>query len=300
MALRCCIALTLVTSALALPAMAWAHGGIPMEIAALDDKLAAQPDHAGWLVERAALLRRRGDPVAALVDLEDAYEADPELDTIALERGHVLGDLGLFEPAEWDLSAYLERHPKHVKALLTRARVHQRAGHTDAARRDYRHALALEPSVDAVTALGRLEEQAGDWEAAKAAYDQGLEALGDALVLRMALVRALTTLRDYDRALEVLDAVIAKARVPADLRLTRAEVLAAAGREDEARKERETALSELDAALIKRPSMLRRLSRAKALLALDREEEARPELEDLVETAPDLEEARELLHRARR
>ncbi|MCA9622241.1 MAG: hypothetical protein KC731_24625, partial [Myxococcales bacterium] len=190
----------------ATPTDAWAHGGVPAEIAALDAKLegdTTDAERAARLTERASLYVRRRDFAAAFADLNEAYDLAPEHAAILYERGRLFAAVDLATAAEWDLSGFLALEPRHVKARLARARVREGAGHIADARADYAAAFAVEPSLDASLGLGGLERKAGDLDAAAAAYERGLDALGDALALRVALVEVETERRHYDRALEL-------------------------------------------------------------------------------------------------
>ena len=258
----------------------------------------AEGERADWLAERAALHRMRGDYGSALADLNDAYDLDPELDAICLQRGLVLSQLG-FDEGEDDLSDYISLHPDHVRALMARAKHRRADGRLDGARQDYRRAIDLGASLDAYLALGKLDEDDDKLDDAAACYEKGLKALNGAHVLKLALVRVETARRNYARAIEVVDTMLASAAFKADALLRRADIHEAAGHEHKARADRIEALRLIDEGLVKRPTALRRLARARALLALNRAAEGMSQLEDVVDRAPDLEEARQLLQDAR-
>jgi tetratricopeptide (TPR) repeat protein len=275
------------------------HGGIPKEIAALDVKLAGDSERADWWVERATLERLRGDYGAALADLNEAADLEPDLPTLCLERGRVLAIFGYNAEAESDLDYFLATSPRHARALADRAAIRAALGHDDLARADYEAALAIGKSIDVYLALGKLLERGDKLDDAAQCYSKGLGVLSDAVVLKLALIRVETERRNYKRAIQLVDTIIASSAVRADGLLHRAEILEKAGKEAEARRDRLAALEEVNRAMKKRPSALRRLTRAKILLALDRHEEGIDELESVNEQAPNLEEARELLRSAR-
>jgi tetratricopeptide (TPR) repeat protein len=236
-------------------ATAWAHGGIPKEIAALDAKLSSRPDQADVLTQRAALYRLRGDYGAALADLNDAYELEPELPEICYQRGLILGVLGYALAADGDLSSFLELRPDHARALVARARVRSASGRISEARRDYQHALAVAPTVDTFLALGQLEEDNDERERAAHCYEKGLGALSDAIVLKLALIRVETDRRNYARAIELVDTLIANAGFKADALLRRADIYEVAGKQELAHRDRIEALRQIDEGLAKRSAL---------------------------------------------
>ncbi|MBW2454869.1 MAG: hypothetical protein JRI68_10175, partial [Deltaproteobacteria bacterium] len=177
-------------------------------IAALDDKLAQDPDRVDWLLERAALHRLGGDFGAALADLNEAHELDPELPEVCLERGQVLAALGYPLAAESDLSLFLAIRPDSVRALAVRGRLLALMGLPARARADFEAALALAPTAELYLGLCQLDLDSGDLDDAASCYSRGLGELRDAVVLRHALARVETDRRNYDRAVALRDQLI--------------------------------------------------------------------------------------------
>lgn len=275
-----------------------AHEGLPADLARLDARLATRPHDIELLLDRSVVNRRLGDFPAALADLEQVAVLAPGNRRLLVERALTAFAMKDLIRAETDLDLFLSSGSGSVEAFRTRAQLREATGRPGQAIEDYEAALRLAPSPELYLARGRLQEATGALDAAAQGYEEGLRRLGGAVVLRLALVRADARLGRYDQAIALVDEVLPSLQVRADWLLQRAELHAAAGRPRDARRDRETALAELDSLLRERSSALWLVSRAKAYLALRREREAVADLERATKLAPRLDEAWELLRQA--
>jgi tetratricopeptide (TPR) repeat protein len=118
----------------------------------------------------------------ALDSLERAVAADPGLDEARLRQGRVLWHLGKGDEARAAFETVIERSREDTTLHLARmflGRVHQDARREDQARREYRAALALQPtSQGAAIALADALQLAGEPEAARAVIEAALAAAG--------------------------------------------------------------------------------------------------------------------------
>lgn len=274
---------------------AYAHEGVNAEIAALGRKIEKDPRNATLYIERAALLRREALFVRALADLAAAQKIDPNRSEITLEKGLTLAAKGDAKEAETLLSTFLSTGKPSAKAFAARARLREHAQRFAEARTDYARAVALDPSPDLFLARGRMDEKLVHWDEAAQGYEEGMRKLSGAVALRLALIRVENKRGHYDRAIALVDEILPNLPIKSDWLLLRADQHAAAGRPEQARQDRETALHEADQRLTLRPTDFTRLTRARALVALGRKQEATLEVESVVAHAPNLEEARVLL-----
>lgn len=278
---------------------AYAHEGVNEEIANLAAKIQKSPQNVALYLERAALLRRERQFVAALEDLAMAQKLAPDRREIALEKGLTLAATGQVKDAEALLTVYLSAGLPSVPAFLARGKIREQTQRYAEARADYAAAVALQPNPDSFLARGRMDEALSHWDDAAAGYEEGLRVLSGAVVLRLALVRVENRRGHYDRAIALVDEILPNLSFKADWLLLRAEQHAAAARPEKARKDREDALQEADERLARRPNDLARITHVKALQALGRSNDALREIESVVQHAPNWEEARVLRDRMR-
>ncbi len=185
-----------------------------------------------------------------------------------LQYALCLSALGRRRPAERALSELLAVAPTLMPALVERARLRQADGRLDAARADLDAAIALGATPDLVLERGRLDQRRGRLDDEAAGYEQGLTALGSAVVIELMLVDVERRRDAPERALARLDTLLASDPHRADWILLRAEILDQLGQAPAATVERLRALTEADAALHRRPTTLHRVTLARAFFAL--------------------------------
>jgi tetratricopeptide (TPR) repeat protein len=213
---------------------------------------------------------------------------------VAAERGMTLSALGRDREAEVELSRFVAAGGT-APTFAERAKVRERLGRYNDAVSDYGSAIAFRPDIELYIDRGSLQESRGDLAGAAAGYEDGRKKLGDAVTLDLALIRVEIARKRFPAALALIDAQLDRAPVKTDWYLRRADVLAAAGRKDEALADRQAALREAEAAVDRNGSGLSLYSRAKAQAALGRVEDAKQDLELVLEKSPRFAEAREML-----
>jgi len=199
-----------------------------------DARLAEQPDDVQALMGRAQVARRKGERSDALTLFEAAARAPGAHEWAVLEYAEELKEAGRRDDARRALEAEIARrdHPRlHLRlGLLARE-----AGDVQAARAAFAKALDIAPDFDEARIELAIEDfRQGDAERAIAAVKALLAARPDH-------ARALTTLADFAEQIDDMDSAAelrrdAVARDPANLwtRLQLAETLAKLGRGDEA------------------------------------------------------------------
>lgn len=239
-----------------------AHEGEASRVALLDAAIAEHPDSITLRIERAQSLYRLRRHEDALKDLERAG-AHP--DALRL-RGLVLHALG--RDAESAARAFLDGNPPSDDVLRVLSEVLEAKGDLRGAADAEARVAELKPSPDAFLRRGRLLEQAGSPREAAEAYRAGIAKLGDAHVLREALVRVLVDEKDGQGA---LDAIAPMMRAPSvETWLLHARVAEVLGLHALARVDRLMALALVEAQLAKRPSEMGKALRARVLTSLER------------------------------
>jgi tetratricopeptide (TPR) repeat protein len=273
---------------------AGAHPGLHHDISAATAAIEKEPRRADLYVDRAFLERLDEELDASLADLDRARDLDASNLRVAAERGMTLSALERDREAEVELSRFLV-HGGTAPTFAERAKVRERLGRYNDAISDFGSAIALRPDIELYIDRGLLQESRGDLAGAAAGYEDGRKKLGDAVTLDLALIRVETARRRTASALALVDAQLDRAPVKTDWYLRRADVLAAAGRNDEALANRQAALREAEAAVDRTGSGLSLYSRAKAQAALGRVDDARQDLALVLEKSPRFAEAREML-----
>jgi tetratricopeptide (TPR) repeat protein len=198
--------------------------------------------------------------------------------------------------AELDSLVNTESDVVRATALAERGQIRARTGRTDEAITDLTAAIGIRPSLELYLARGRLHESTGQAAAAAAGYREAISRLGPVPALTQALLRVQTGQGHYQSALSVVDQQLARTPMKTTLLLRRAEILAGSGQQAQAQTELAKALEESNRALQKRITGLNLLSRAKVLMAMGRFEEARSDLENCLSLAPMFAECAQLLN----
>jgi len=277
-----------------LAAPAAAHPGLHHDIAGASEAIDREPLRAELYVARAYLERLDEEYDSALADVGRALELDPANLPAFAERGMTLSALGRDAEADAALTRFVQAGGTGP-TFAERAKVRERQGRKNEAIADYTSAIALRPDVEFYLTRGAIQESIHDLAAAATGYRDGREKLGHAVTLDLALIRVETARKRYSAALAVIDEQLASAAVKTDWYLRRAEVLTAAGRSNEARVARATALEQANLAVAQNASGIHLFSRAKVQAALGRVEDAKHDLELVLEKSPRFAEARELL-----
>lgn len=275
-------------------AAGWGHEGIHHDVERESAALHEDPSDIGALTRRARYYRLEGELDASLADLDRARELAPASLEVALQRGLTLSALGRDGAAEAELDRVLRGGPD-ASAFAARARIRARGGRPGPAISDLDAAIGLEPGVDLYLERGRLQEAEDRLDDAARGYREGIERLGDAVLLERALVEVEVARGRYDAALERIDRQLARGGVATEWLLLRARAFEGAGRREDAARARREALDAAEAALRRRPTSAHLVARAEAHLALGDEAAARRDLEQALRSSPRLPRALHLL-----
>lgn len=292
-----CFALALGGLWISSPAIA--HSDIDPDIQELTEELKEEPNNVELLIRRGQTYRTNGQYLESLQDLDQAWLLDRDNRLIVLERAMTLSALKRDKEAEAALDEFL-RDPSHSKrmfALAERAFIRARTGRTALAIADFTSTIELQPTIELFLTRGRLQESLGQYEAAAAGYQEGLSKLGNAILLKKALIRVLLAQNQYGQALGLVNQEAARSPVKTPWHLQKAEILDKMGQPEESRRAHAQALSEANRVLKKRSTAMQLLARAKVLHAMGRVEEAKRDLREARQKAPRFSEVDDLLRR---
>jgi predicted Zn-dependent protease len=228
-------------AAAALAALApplFAHGDLHEQIEAVTAQIQKSPASSGLYLNRAELYRLHEEWSAAAGDYDFAEKLAP---------GNVLGQLGRakmhlavgrFDEAKTALDTILETNPGCVDALITRARVEMKRDQPLAAANDFGKVISLSREVepDYFLDCARALVAAGEDHipAAQRCLDEGLVRLGNLPSLGLYAVELAVRQKQIDAALARIDQFAASSPRKEAWLERRGDILAAAGRDEEA------------------------------------------------------------------
>jgi len=233
-----------------------AHGALQDQIDAVSAEIAREPPSAHLYLRRGELNRLHEDRAAALADYERAAVLAPGDDTIDFLRGRVLQEAGIAKAAKFTLDRYVARHPDHVEALIVRARALAALADFGGASADYSRAIERlsKPDPDYYLERARSDVAARNAARALAGLDAGIAKLGPVPALLDLAIDIELQQGHYDAALAQLDRSAQSSSRKESWLARRGEILAQAGRRDEARAAYAAALAAIEAL----PSDMRR------------------------------------------
>lgn len=209
-------------------------GDLEAALTDLTEAIDRDPNYAPYRFDRASVLHQLGRDEESIADYEEAIRLSPPIFEGYYNRGEIRVGIGDLAGALADYDHVLELNPHYLPAYINRAGVHADLGNDELARRDVAAGLRIEPDNAHLLAIaGQLEAAVGNVPAALEAYDRAVA--GDPMLQAAWAGRA--SLRfdqgDLPGALEDLDRALALGD-SASLRFNRATALITADRWDEA------------------------------------------------------------------
>jgi tetratricopeptide (TPR) repeat protein len=215
------------------------------------------------------------DFALADADLSRAETLDPNLPNVWLTRSRLRMTQKQFAEAEQEADRVLAKVPESGPAWILKARALAEEKRLSESANAWQKALAAAkaPDVELYFECGNALAAAGEdrIEAALRVFDDGLARLGNVPTLALAAIELETRRGKYDAALSRIERAIPKSGRIETWIERRADILAKAGRKDEAKRDYERALAALAAA----PERARATEAAKKL-----EERLRQKLAD--------------------
>jgi len=265
---------------------ATSHEGVEHDIERVSQALAEDPERVDLLLERAYYygLAGRGDD--ALADLARAEHLEPANPRVALQRGFTLAQLGRNTEAEAELTRAIEAGAGGAGAYQKRAQLRLASTRPELALADFNQAIALQPTASLYLERGSLLESLGHWDEAAAGYRAGIESVGRVHSLRRGLIRVERMRGRHDEALRLIDEEIAEGSLAFVWHVERAKVLTELEKSEEAQRDLDRALAEVNTALRRRPTAGLLVARARVYLARGELEAARRDLEAALRKSP--------------
>ncbi len=270
-----------------------AHPGLPHDIERATQLLDPDPDNVPLLLQRARLHRLNKDVAAASRDLNSVAKLVGERADVSLERGLCFTLLGDHKQAEKHLSRYMTRGEPSALAFSKRAHARAALNRTTEAIDDYTKSLSMQPNVEIYIELGCLLEQTDQLAEAAGVYREGLERLGGAINLRVLLIEAESKLGHHASALDLIHAIMPRARVKTQWLLLEGGVYQRMGDSEKATVTWHAAIKEADRIVARRRTAMNLTLRAQVNVKLGQSELARSDYEAALRLAPEYAPARE-------
>lgn len=283
--------------ALACPLTASADPPIDETLEALDRAISATPHDVELLMVRGDLLLREERPADALSDVRVVLALHPSDPRALVLEARALFQVGREEAALASIDRAVEVAPTSFDALRTRATLRAALGDRNGAIEDLDTALSLADDVESYLTRATLLREGHRSREAALGLETALLASDRAAPLVLACIDAWLETGEPARALVLVDAAIASTPSDARLLVLRGDVLARAGRTDDARVSYGEALTRVDAALARRSTVARLVDRGEALVRLGRVAEAEVALAAALARQPEYERARALAAR---
>lgn len=197
-----------VLAVLATPTVS-AHTELETQLDHVTHEIEHRPRDASLYVRRGNLRRRLQDWQRAKEDFDLAHVLGTSdvRDELRFHRARLFSDAGQPDQAIDELNSFIERHPRHLIALRTRALAYEQIGSFENAIVDLTTLIDCdEPqSPEPWLNRARLWIQSGDTDAAVASIDKALNIFGPLPVFVEFLVDAELDRESYAAALAVLD-----------------------------------------------------------------------------------------------
>ena len=221
------------------PSVVMAHGETHAMIKHYTREIQKDPDNADLFLGRGELFRSHHEWTAAMTDYDHAARLNPDLDAIDFCRGKLLYEMGRPLAARKVLDAFIEKHPEHINAGLTRARTLMRLDPTASAE-EYLRVIELMPNPGPDCYLewahASTASEPGNVEAALHCVDEGIKRLGPIVSLQSYAIDLELKFKRYDSALSRLERAAALSPHKEPWLARRAGILMQADRLKEARQ----------------------------------------------------------------
>jgi len=226
------------------------HGPFHDRVEAASERIRQSPEVPALYLERALVYRDHGDWSEALADIDAAESLDPTGNLYLYYRGLVNLDAQRPSVAEDSLRAYVEARPDDPRGYLGRARALKRLGRFEEAAGDFERLAVLvsRPAPEFYVEWSDVLRRRGDvyWPQALAVLEAGIARLGPVVTLVDPALDLETDMGAYESALARVQSLIERSQRAAAWLTRRGEILARAGRPEDAKQSFQAAIRELD------------------------------------------------------
>jgi len=221
------------------PVRSFAHGDMHAQIVEVTKQIEKDPKNVDLYIKRGELSRYHQDWDSAQADYDRALSLNPRLEIVDFVRGRMYLEANWLLSAKVALDRFLTKQPTHVDALITRARTLTKLERRLEGAKDYTLAINLltesRPELYYERAQALAGEGAPHVKEAIQGLDEGIKKLGPLVTLQLCAIDIEVQHKLYDAAVGRIDQVIAKAPRKETWLARKGEILAMAGKKEEAR-----------------------------------------------------------------
>jgi tetratricopeptide (TPR) repeat protein len=218
---------------------ACAHGDLHGQIESVSAQIEKDPQNADLYLRRGELHRLHSEFPKAAADFDKAAALHPDWPQAEIAKSRLALTTGEFEVAAAGMDRLLPKHPEYPEGWLIRARARTRLGDYAGAAKDYSEIVERvdrpEPDVFLERAAALTASGGDQVDNALRGLEEGLTKLGPVITLDLAALDLELKLKRTEEALRRIDRLAAGSRRQETWLSRRGEILAQAGRTDEAR-----------------------------------------------------------------
>lgn len=213
------------------------HGAYHEVVSSIQAALKTSPDDAALRYKLAEAHAGHEEWPECLEEITKVERLAPGVHPTGYLRGFALHHSGQNDQAKEVLDLFLSTHPEHAQALATRGRVFTKLDRPADAAADLQAALKFSPSPESelIEDLALAYQKIGKPEEASRTIDEALKSSADPISLLDCALRLETEAGMWDSALRRIDGLQKAAPRPEPWMAKRAELLAKAGRTEDAR-----------------------------------------------------------------
>ena len=228
---------------------AHSHGNLHEQIAKISKQIKAHPDSALLYFKRGQLHHQHGDLQLSLKDLKKTRKLQPDFSEVNYDLAEVLADMSKPKKALSSIQKFITDYPQSMKAYLNRARIYTMFGKHSLATSDYQVAIKLSvqplPEYYLLLSESLIQGKVADHQAAIKCLQDGKKRLGFIITLQNRMIDIELLRQQYTSALSLIDETLAQLNRKEKWLVKKAEVLAQAGKIQEAIQTYNIALREI-------------------------------------------------------
>ncbi len=248
-----------------------AHGPVHAQIDSLSKLITQYPDSLNLYFERGIYYQLDEDYERAIADFEKVLIMDKEVYTTYFPLSEIYFETEEYALASKYIDQYIKQFPQHANGQILYAKIHFALGDDDLAIIGFDNAIAIKKDKSSPEDFIHL---ANVWriqnpEKAYKVLEEGVQKIGPYVSLQKHLVGLANEHEWYDRSMQIINNILAKASRKEYWLLQKADLLVKQGKYEQAKSHYQNCLSEIEGlkSKIKETDYVQNISQ-KAKLAL--------------------------------